>query len=166
MAKTRTIISDDLRRDKRPQGSELTKDDVGRVLDYGFGRVLENDVGKRVWLRDGTFSMENDDQRNKRKGPKVGDGATCYIGSDSHACTVIAVSPSGHTVTVQRDKVTRMDTNGMSDCQEYAYEPNPDGETYIATRRRTKHGTIYRVKGCSSIRVGFGARHEHYDFSF
>jgi len=37
---------------------------------------------------------------------KVGDGATMHIGSDANVWTVIAVSPSGKTITIQGDKAT------------------------------------------------------------
>ncbi len=36
----------------------------------------------------------------------VGDGATYTLWTDSYACTVVAVSPSGKQVTLQRDKAT------------------------------------------------------------
>lgn len=54
----------------RAQGSELSKADVGRSLSFGegFGRVLPIDVGKRVWLKPHGFVMENNEQRDTRKG--------------------------------------------------------------------------------------------------
>ena len=53
----------------KPQGYELRPEDIGRVLSHseGFGRVLEGDVGKRIWRRPYGFAMENEAQRDKRK---------------------------------------------------------------------------------------------------
>lgn len=39
-------------------------------LGSGFGRVLKNDVGKRVWVKSYGLVMENDEQRDARKGRK------------------------------------------------------------------------------------------------
>lgn len=52
-----------------PQGYELTEQDVGLTLSQwdGFGTVLKNDVGKRVWLKPYGFVMENAQQRDARK---------------------------------------------------------------------------------------------------
>lgn len=63
-------ISEEIRRGLRSQGSELSGADVGRKLEWGggFGRVLLIDVGKRVWLKDYGLVMENEEQRNKRRG--------------------------------------------------------------------------------------------------
>ena len=58
--------------------------------------------------------------------PKVGDGATLYLHSDRHAYTVrhVRVSSSGKTITIRatKDKVRRIDNNGMSESQTYEYE--------------------------------------------
>ncbi len=61
-------ISDDLRMGRRAQGSELGRNDVGRNLGLAFGRVFLHDVGKRVWLKSYGLVMENNEQRDKRKG--------------------------------------------------------------------------------------------------
>ena len=62
-------IAEEIRRSIRPNGQPLTEDDVGRELNpgSGFGRVLERDVGKRVWLRSHGLVMENDAQRDVRQ---------------------------------------------------------------------------------------------------
>jgi hypothetical protein len=56
----------------RPQGSELIVADLGRPLSIseGFGKVLPGDVGKRVWHRTYGFVIENNEQRDQRKGKK------------------------------------------------------------------------------------------------
>lgn len=68
--------------------------------------------------------------------PTVGMGATITVWTDRHAGTV--TKWDGKTLTVQLDKATRTDQNGMSDAQKYAYERNPDGLEYQF--RRNKKG--------------------------
>lgn len=51
----------------------------------------------------------------------IGMGATSMEYSDRHAYTVQKII-SDKRVVVTRDKVTRIDGNGPSDCQEYEYE--------------------------------------------
>lgn len=89
--------------------------------------------------------------------PKVGDGATICMWSDRQACTVIKVTRC--TVTVQEDKAIRTDTNGMSECQTYRYEPDPDVATYVF--RKTKNG--WKSKGLGLL---IGVRCHYYDYSF
>lgn len=96
--------------------------------------------------------------------PEIGMGVTEMCWSDRHVYTILEVwSPS--RITVQRDTATRIDKNGMSDCQSYAYKPNPAGETKVLTKR--KDGA-WREIGCGKGSAVFvlGIRDEHYDFSF
>jgi len=88
---------------------------------------------------------------------KVGDGITISCWTDSYAYTVI--KRTAKTITIQRDKAIRTDTNGMSDCQEYRYEPNPNGEIKTLYWSEQKGW----VKGCYR---GYLGRHEYYDYSF
>jgi len=91
--------------------------------------------------------------------PEVGMGATELCYTDRHAFTIIAVSASGKTITVQRDNATRADSHGMSDCQSYTYSADPNGAIYEL--RLTKKG--YAHKGTPFT---IGCRREHYDYSF
>ena len=99
---------------------------------------------------------------------KVGDGATIVMYSDRHACTIIDIAKNGSTITVQQDKATRIDHNGMSDCQEYEYERDLNGEITIFKRTR-KYKDCYtdngRVNDYGCL-LGLGYRREYYDFSF
>lgn len=98
--------------------------------------------------------------------PEVGMGATRLLWTDRVACTIIEVSKSGKQITVQRDKATRTDGNGMSDAQSYNYTSDPKGETSIYTLR--KNGAWVR-KGDghkTGERLLIGTRREYYDFSF
>lgn len=97
----------------------------------------------------------------------VGMGATIHLYSDSKAYTVIAVSPNGKKVTLQRDQAVRIDNNGMCGPQDYKFTPDPNGE--ITQARLTNAGTWYEVgapasKGGRPLTMGY--RLEHYDFCF
>jgi len=114
--------------------------------------------------------------------PKVGDGATILQYSDRHACTIVAVSKSGRTITLKRDKATLL--NGpksgepdamkfsvggffghMSGTQRYSYEPDPTATEQKATLRKDGHYHIVGA-GIRSGKVLIGVRREHYDHNF
>ena len=91
--------------------------------------------------------------------PTVGMGITELMWSDRAAGTITRVSPSGKTLWYQLDKATRIDDNGMSEVQDYAYEPDPTATVKIA--RLTKRG--WKASG---TRLALGYRDTYYDFSF
>jgi hypothetical protein len=93
--------------------------------------------------------------------PFVGDLATMQLGSDFIPMTVIAMSPSGHKVTLQRRIQKRTDGNGMSDLQSWITIEDPTGRTEVATRRRDGE---YRVKG-KKYSVSFGRARCYHDYS-
>jgi phage gp45-like len=98
--------------------------------------------------------------------PEVGMGATILLYTDRHAATVVKVSASGKEVTVQRDKATRRDGNGMSDAQSYDFTPDPTAAEEVYTLR--KNGAWVR-KGqslSSGTKLRLGSRSEYYDYSF
>lgn len=98
--------------------------------------------------------------------PQVGDGATVYYWSDSHAGTVVSVSASGKQIVVQRDTAIRTDNNGQSGSQSYDYERDPQG--VLQTFSLRKNGR-WIEKGCdlqNGLMCSIGNRHEYYDFSF
>lgn len=97
--------------------------------------------------------------------PTVGLGATVNFYSDRHAATVIAVSPSGKTVTVQDDKSIRADKRGMSDNQDYFYIPNENGQISVFTLRSNGRYVVQGSK-MNGTSLTLGSRHEYYDFSF
>lgn len=75
----RRAVSTDIKRGTLPQGYALTAADIGRPLTgptEGFGAVLPGDVGKRVWVRDYGFTMENAAQIHARAYPTPGGVAT------------------------------------------------------------------------------------------
>lgn len=104
-------------------------------------------------------------------GFKVGDGATLHYVTDAHAYTVIAVSPSGKTITMQQDKAT-LDPTWKPETivggflghtvnnadQRWVYEPNPDGR--IIKARLTSTGWSHLGQKVTKD------RHEFYDYNF
>jgi hypothetical protein len=62
-------IHTDIAQGRLPQGYELRESDVGVLMSVrdGFGLVLKIDVGKRVWVTSHGFTMENNEQRDRRK---------------------------------------------------------------------------------------------------
>lgn len=93
---------------------------------------------------------------------RVGDGVTVNLYSDSHAGTIIRRTK--RSLWIQRDEAFRIDDNGMSDCQKYRYERDPNGSVYQARWSRKWGCFIYGGhKDGKPISVG---RHEYYDYSF
>jgi hypothetical protein len=90
--------------------------------------------------------------------PEVGMGATELGWTDRHAYTIVKVI-SPITIEVQRDTATRVDKNGMSECQKYEFTPNPIGK--VVRLRKTKKGWCYKGQ-----RFAIGYRDEYYDYSF
>lgn len=96
---------------------------------------------------------------SKQPQPEVGMGATLCMWTDRHAYTITRVSKSGKMLWAKQDKVTRIDNNGMSECQTYTFEPDPTAEEVCF--RLTKKGW----RGPSG-RLSIGHRNEYHDFSF
>lgn len=96
--------------------------------------------------------------------PEVGMGVTRLGYTDRSPFTVLKVI-SERMIVVQEDKAIRMDTNGMSECQEYRYERDPNGTIYTLTKR--KNGR-WAIKGTNGKGTGWqiGERLAYYDYSF
>lgn len=98
------------------------------------------------------------------RAPEIGMGATVLMWSDRYAATVEKID--GKRVTLREDKAIRTDKNGMSECQSYRFEPNPNGREFVVTLR--KNGT-YVVEGeamKNGTIVRIGERDYYHDFSF
>lgn len=110
----------------------------------------------------------------KQRDAVVGDGATLFFYSDRRAGTVIAVDEKTSCITVQEDFAERIDNNGMSDMQEYAYHGDEFGTMYFFKKdknqryRQVRHNTKTNrwnfIK--DGVRVGIGYRDHYHDFSF
>jgi predicted metal-dependent phosphoesterase TrpH len=102
--------------------------------------------------------------------PRVGDGATYTLWTDSHACTVIAVSASGKRVTLQRDKATIInvaDVRAGKAEPEYVYERDTEGATYVVSLRGNgRWKTVGQDAKSPGGVASFGRRHEYYDPHF
>jgi len=101
----------------------------------------------------------------KSSEPRLGMGATLLLYSDRHAYTIIGISKSGKTLTLQRDEVTRVDKNGMSEAQIYEYAINPNGHI-IKARYNAKRRQWLQSGGDYRPVVMLGDRREFYDFTF
>lgn len=92
----------------------------------------------------------------------IGMGATICYWSDRSPATVIQILQDGKRVIIQEDKFTRTDNNGISELQEYDYERDPNGATYVVTLRKDGR---YKISKSNTI-VALGARRKYYDPSF
>ena len=82
----------------------------------------------------------------------VGMGATRIGWTDRHPYTVIEVR-SPKCLVLREDKATRTDNLGMSDCQSYEFNPDPDGRTVVVTLRKNgKWGGKGRFKQGAPLR--------------
>ncbi len=103
--------------------------------------------------------------------PRVGAGASAGYGSDSYPYTVVAVSPSGHKVTLQGDhyRVTKgsFETGGV-EVEYRAAEPDTRDLRVVTRRGYDKDGNP-RYAFVGSKRgggVGFGFRRFYSDPHF
>lgn len=123
------------------------------ALNYKAGR----DTGSVVNWMMGT---------SRPKTPVVGMGATKLCWTDRHACTITYVSKNAKRINVREDKAIRTDNNGMSENQQYRYEPDPQATEIEYSLRRD--GTFVRVgqpmRGGERLLVG--VRDTYHDFSF
>ena len=114
---------------------------------------------------------------------EVGDGATVVLWSDRKAYTVVAVSKTGKTITLQQDKqhLVNGPTSGETDAltvtpggfaahvsgvQRWHCERDPEGPMTKATLRKNGEwvlkGTATSERGCRVFR----GRAPHYDYNF
>lgn len=91
--------------------------------------------------------------------PEVGMGCTILRWTDREAATIIKVTPT--QVHVQEDKAVRVDTNGMSELQEYTY--TPDTTAPVQVFRKTKRGWC-AAGGGNALHIG--DRRKYHDYSF
>jgi hypothetical protein len=104
--------------------------------------------------------------------PQPGMRATVTFYFVRHACTVSAVLPE--FIFLRRDKAIRTDGNNQNDSQSYAYEPDPDGETYIFKKNKDGYWreVVFNKKTSRFRFVYFGKglilddRDEYYDYDF
>jgi len=95
--------------------------------------------------------------------PKVGDGITKGVGSDSYPGTIIAVGKSGLSFHFQEDNAKVVKGSFFTNDAEIEYSPNPTGEIHIARWTVRKGVGAFRCAG-SFVSVGF--RRYYQDPSF
>ncbi len=100
--------------------------------------------------------------------PKVGDGATISIGSDRYPATIIAVTLKAHgpVVTVQRDRMSRTDSNGQSEDQAYTFTPNPAAKLETYSLRRDGTWRVFAGNPRDGHRLTIGGRSAYLDPHF
>ena len=97
--------------------------------------------------------------------PAVGMGCTHLMWSDRHAYTVISVSKSGRVCQIRSDKEIRTDVGGMTECQTYSFEPDPDGSVKsISLRKDGRWREVGHGSGGSVFVIGH--RESYHDYSF
>jgi hypothetical protein len=92
--------------------------------------------------------------------PSVGMGVTLLHYTDRSPATIVRVSSSGRVAWIQEDTATRTDKHGMSECQTYSFEANPNNP--VVRINLTKKGW----KVANGPRVRLGHREKYHDFSF
>jgi hypothetical protein len=105
--------------------------------------------------------MNRISEAGTQRTPQVGDGATINHYTDRSAGTIIEIC-SPKKIKVQDDKATRIDSNGMSESQDYSYERDPEG--HIRTFTQRKNGMWVESKGSNGLTIGI--RRQYHDFSF
>jgi len=124
-------------------------------------------------------------ETNTETAPVIGEGATYTVWTDSHAGTVVKISPNGKTAWIQLDKATLLNGHNSNEAdklkfspggfmghtdgnQRYSYERDPNGEIIKATYR-AKLG-IWKIAGHATRspggRIRFGVRRHYHDFNF
>lgn len=120
-----------------------------------FAKAEKNSDDCFVFIDDDLVDRYNEYFRDNAQ---IGDGATLNLWTDRHAYTIIARTPQ--TLTLQRCIAKRTDNNGMSECQDYKYEDNPNGG--IIKAHWSKKDKVFKHSGMT---VTYG-RHEYWDYSF
>lgn len=92
--------------------------------------------------------------------PVVGMGVTVLMWTDRQPGTITRVSKSGKVFWFKRDNYQRVDSNGMSESQEYTFTPNPDAAEECVSLRNTGAWK----SACGQVRLG--SRDKYHDFSF
>ena len=103
--------------------------------------------------------------------PTVGMGATILCWTDRHPATIVAIVDG--ILTVQEDNHKRIDSNGMSESQDYEYTRNPTGATYYFRAGKdgkwqevVKNENTGRWNRSASAGLRIGEREKYHDFSF
>lgn len=94
--------------------------------------------------------------------PEVGMGCTICLFTDSHAATIVKVSPSGKTIWYRRDVAKVVSGSCQDGSAKYEYSFDENGYDQKATLR--KNGQ-YREVG-TNYYIALDCRNEYYDPHF
>ena len=107
---------------------------------------------------------------------KVGMGATLLGWTDRYPATITQVYANkvGEIVeiAIQEDLAKRVDNNGMSECQDYEFEADPNGTCYRFKKdrkgmwREIRMGDKGRMVFTGGRGLRIGEREKYSDFSF
>jgi hypothetical protein len=111
-------------------------------------------------------SKEKDSNGSRLPNAEVGMSATVGYHSDSYPATVIWVSPDGKRIKAQEDNAERLDSNGMSEMQEYSYTRDPNGKIHEASFRKKIGRYVVKGESHKGTRILAGRRRKFHDFSF
>ena len=133
---------------------------------------MKTSVGMNLGTETGSLINHIQSRVFDDKDPVIGTPATVLCWSDRKGATVILWDSKHSIITVQEDKATRIDGEGMSDCQTYSYERDTDGSLHMF--KRTKNGwknvllnpQTGRYNYTSGSGLVLGVRDAHYDYSF
>lgn len=116
-----------------------------------------------------TNSLTNNIYANARQNqPKVGDGATRLMYTDRHAGTIVEVV-NAKTIRVQEDtsmRVLAVGEHSMSDCQQYTYSPNPNGQIQTVSLRSNGRWVVVGEAARNGTSYVIGVRDTYHDYSF
>lgn len=101
---------------------------------------------------------------SKQPEPKVGMGATILMWTDRAPATVVEVK--GKRIKVQPDNWKRVDSNGMSESQDYEYSPNLEAGLIEFSQRKNGRWVVVGQPVKGGISLMLGQRQRYYDFSF
>ena len=130
------------------------------ALENGFEerRCMENSFCNGYM---GCFEYKDDDKQLITI-PKAGDPATEHLFSDSHACTISKVSPSGKTIWYKRDNAKVVSGSCQDGSAVYDYTPDEGGYEHKATLRKDGR---YKEVG-TNFTIFLGRKIEYYDPHF
>lgn len=101
----------------------------------------------------------------KQPKPEVGMGVTEMCWSDRHPYEIVNVIDDRH-IEIRKLDTKRIDSNGMSECQDYEYSSNEDNPTVklFLTKQNKWRERIGRRLGCNTFVIGYAEK--YYDYSF
>jgi len=98
--------------------------------------------------------------------PEIGMGATILGWTDRRPATVVAVARKGKIVGIKEDNAERVDSNGMSEDQEYIFTPNPAATTVWYSFRPKINAYVRVGDSIKGGRLMIGKRAKYHDHSF